>query len=446
MRLPSFLQFDCRSPFNQLAAFLLFNQFVIGAIAFLSAPRGWNTTDWHFTRNLFTVYGANDSWEPMTTAINQLAAEPDKPLYSTLVFEEGVKFQYPPMSLPPFQLVSYGVNAVTTDTARGFAAIACVCVVAIGILTAVILARSLERPLTPIMILVGLCAAATFYPLTKGVEIGQIQTWITLAFTAALFLAMTGRMRASGALVGAMCLIKPHYGLFVLWGVLRKEWGFVMSLLAVCIIASLVSVGLYGFNQHFDYLHALSYLSRHGETFFPNQSVNGILNRLVGLANPDVYSNLLFTQHTFPPFNLLVYAGTMLATLAFVATALVASRRAVPLSFGIMMLSITMASPIAWEHHYALILPIYAVAFGAMRDRPVTLRWLAGSYVLTSHLWLVTNIAYDTPANIVQSYLFFGALVLLVLLHWAAAGMTERPWITTTELVRRRLTRDRKML
>tara|TARA_R110002072_G_scaffold118583_5_gene250444 strand:- start:10512 stop:11852 length:1341 start_codon:yes stop_codon:yes gene_type:complete len=446
MRLPSFLQFDWRSPFNQLAAFLLFNQFVIGAIAFLSAPRGWNTTDWHFTRNLFAVYGADDSWGPMTTAINQLAAEPDKPLYSTLVFEEGVKFQYPPMSLPPFQLVSYGVNAVTTDPSRGFAAIACICVVAIGILTAMILARSLKRPLTPIMIFVGLCAAATFYPLTKGVEIGQIQTWITLAFTAALYLAMTGRMRTAGVLVGAMCLIKPHYGLFVLWGALRKEWGFVISLLAVCVIASLVSVGLYGFNQHFDYLHALSYLSRHGETFFANQSVNGILNRLYGLANPDAYSNLLFTPHTFPPFNPVVYAGTMLATLAFVATALVASRRVRPLSFSIMMLSITMASPIAWEHHYALILPIYAVAFGAIRDRPMALMWLAGSYVLSSHLWLVTNVLFDTPANIVQSYLFFGALILLVLLHWASAGLPERPWSATTGFVRQRLNRHRKAL
>ena len=103
-----------------------------------------------------------------------------------------------------------------------------------------------------------------------------------------------------------------------------------------------------------------------------------------------------------------------------------------------MMLSITMASPIAWEHHYGNMLPMYAVAFVALWERKGALIWLAVSYVLASHLWIVSNLVAGSPLNLLQSYLFVGAMILLVLMHWAAADCPDRPWRAFIARLRRK--------
>jgi|GEM_PF-471964 len=429
-RLTRFFDFDWRSPMALLVAFLTVNQLFFRAAACLTRPDSSFFSYCYVPRNALLLRGGDDSWRPMSAAIEKLAAEPETPLYSTLVFEEGTKFQYPPMSLPPYQAIRTGLESAAIDPNHGFATIGVLCAIGIGLISAWILSRGLKQPFNVLTVAAGLLAAFTFYPLTRGIEIGQIQLWLNFAFALSLYAAMSGRMRMSGALIGIMCLFKPHYGLFVLWAAWKREVGFIVALIAAGGAASLVSLAMYGFHQHFDYLNALSYLSRHGEAYFANQSVNGILNRWYSLADPALYNNLVFEHNRFPPFTPLVYGITMVATVTFVITALVTARRDMALSFAIMMMSITMASPIAWEHHYGMVIPMYALAVVALKDRRNALIWLAASIVLMSHPWFVTNFLATTPLNIVQSYLFAGAMILLVLLHWAAAGFPARPWVS----------------
>jgi hypothetical protein len=45
-----------------------------------------------------------------------------------------------------------------------------------------------------------------------------------------------------------------------------------------------------------------------------------------------------------------------------------------------------------------------------------TLPLLASAFVLTSHTLRATDALADTPWNVLQSYIFFGALVVLALL------------------------------
>ena len=49
----------------------------------------------------------------------------------------------------------------------------------------------------------------------------------------------------------------------------------------------------------------LRFIARHGEAFFANNSVNGIVNRLVFNG-----SNLDWEQHSFAPFHPVVYIAT----------------------------------------------------------------------------------------------------------------------------------------
>jgi hypothetical protein len=109
---------------------------------------------------------------------------------------------------------------------------------------------------------------------------------------------------------------------------------------------------------------------RHGEAFYPNQSMNGLLNRL--LFNG---SALQFDPSSLAPFHPWVYAGTCLSFIVLVLTALVApssvGERGGTVDFCVVALSITLAPSIAWEHHYGVLLPIYAAALPRFLERPV---------------------------------------------------------------------------
>jgi hypothetical protein len=90
--------------------------------------------------------------------------------------------------------------------------------------------------------------------------------------------------------------------------------------------------------------------------------------------------------------------------------------------FCTMALSITIASPIAWEHHYGILLPIFAVLLTSSLASRRRLVLIAASYVLISNFFPATNLLAPTVFNLAQSYLFFAALVVLILLHTARPG------------------------
>ena len=75
-----------------------------------------------------------------------------------------------------------------------------------------------------------------------------------------------------------------------------------------------------------------------------------------------------------------------------------------------------MASPIAWEHHYGVTLPIYAVMLATCLGDRSRLMWLGISYVLVSTYVPATNLLAASPLNLLQSTLFAGAIILLALL------------------------------
>ena len=87
------------------------------------------------------------------------------------------------------------------------------------------------------------------------------------------------------------------------------------------------------------------------------------------------------------------------------------------IDFCLIALSGTMASPIAWEHHYGITLPIFAVLLAGSIGDHRRLAWLAVAYVLVSTFLPITNFLAATPLNILQSSLLAGAMILLVLLH-----------------------------
>lgn len=277
----------------------------------LSQTYGWVT---------FKAGSIGDSWDVMKEALDWIRSHPDGGLYQAIFFEGSSKFQYAPTSLLPMAgLEALGIAPTAAFLNRVNWVFIAVTALAVSGLTDILLRRSggaMSGPMRLAAAVLAGGAVLAFYPVMMGYYLGQLQTWINMLFALACLAWALERRGAAGVAIGLICLLKPQFGLFLLWGLLRREWRFVIPLCAVGAGGLLVSVLLFGFRNHLEYLSVLGFLSRHGEAYWANQSMNGLLHRLVGNGTTEWDAN------GFPPFTPLVYSGSMIATLVIVALAL----------------------------------------------------------------------------------------------------------------------------
>ncbi len=179
---------------------------------------------------------------------------------------------------------------------------------------------------------------------------------------------------------------------------------------------------MFGIANHLDYLSVLQYLSRHGEAYHGNQSVNGVLNRwfFPDLSEP-------FSFHSFPPYQSFVYLGTLLSSALLIIAALFLRARQPDrggvLDFLTAALTFTIASPIAWEHHYGILPPIFVallfnlLALPSASPKRTLLTVLAAAYLLSATYVSFADLARGAWLDLFQSYLLFAGLATLWLLH-----------------------------
>lgn len=377
-----------------------------------------------------------DSWEPMEQAFEYTQSEHKKPLYSEIFFAEKTKFQYPLTSL----IIFYPLNIINNfiqqtsmswlGLLKGLSWILLALEIYILIQIFNFSLKSNIPQNTNYFSSFDLftrnalicCLALTFYPLLKAYTLGQIQDWINSLFALLIWCWMKEKKGISGVISGTMCLIKPQYSIILLWGLLRKQWSFTITFAITIFTGILAAILLFGVADTINYLSVLSFISKHGESFYPNQSINGLMNRLLFNGN-----NLQFTPHSFPPFNAWVYVGTTISSMTLISLALFqpkrTNRKGDITDLAIVALTCTIASPIAWEHHYGILLPIYAFLLPCLLKKQIfglaTFPYLCVSYILSSNYFSITQKLADAQfnLNIIQSYLLVGGIMVLICLY-----------------------------
>ena len=426
-----------------LLAFFLINALVLNAVIWTASPEPNKTTVLKHTMDVLKGEGGDDSWGAMQVALDHVAQLPDTPLYSKVFFTDHYRFQYPPsalfalsamLALDPARVQvtdAYEGPWPATNTIAGWLFIALTAAATAALLEVSLAAFRPDVDWQPWRIgrsLVVACLTLTFYPVVKAFTLGQIQVWINALFALSLLAWATGWKVPSGLLIGIISLIKPHYGLFLVWAALRREARFAGACAATILVGLAASVAVYGLANHLDYVRVLSFLSQHGEAYYPNQSVNGLLNRVMSIFDPQSYVNLDLPAGQFPPFTAWIWAGTVASSLLLLLFALVVplrwQRREPVLDLCLMAIACTMASPIAWEHHYGVALPVFAVLLAACLDNRLRLALAATCYVLMSTFVSAANLLAGTALNVFQSTLFAGALILLAVLASVAADVT----------------------
>lgn len=329
---------------------------------------------WHFQVH-------NDSWRFLIRASQEFRYPNPRPLYPRVLFYEGHKFQYPPTSLLITE-AGYAIERLfegrerSPEMLEGLNLLSWLAVFAIGWSSIQVLHRSRCAHEVPEVSArwvqdasVALLVSA-YAPLLWGYELGQVQTWLDALFAVALAMWLAGAMASAGMLLGLSALVKPQAGLVLLWGLVRGERRFALGFAATAIAGLLLSIALFGVRNHWDYLFVLSFIGSRGEAYAANQSLNGLLNRLL---HPSAAQATQFALHRFPDFDPRVYWGTALGSIALVAFAL--RRRPTgrsldgAIDLSLVLLAATLTAPIVWEHHYGFLIPVYALIAPPTRQR-----------------------------------------------------------------------------
>ncbi len=357
-----------------------------------------------------------DSWADM--AQGDLAwQQHSRALYETTFFQRGVRFIYPPTSL----LVFRAWKAASSVHLRPFVALKITLLLSLlgtwaaaaefffSLFPAAVVraSSSADRWKIRLILAVLIC---TFLPLINAFFLGQVQTLLNFLLVASALLWLRGRRVAPGILVGFFCWLKPQMALFLLWGLLRRQWSFAVSLASMLAIGLVLSLAIFGVHNTAEYLKVLQYLSRHGDALFTNQSLNGWLHRQMHIGSPVTW------VYGYPPYNRGIYLATLASSALLLGVALVipALRRwtATTLDFLLFAMATTMASPIAWEHHYGIFFLVFLMWMpAAFRNWSAFLAVLA-IYLLMTDNWAPLTLLMYTPWTFAISHVYFGGLLL----------------------------------
>jgi hypothetical protein len=350
------------------------------------------------------------------------------PLYETVFFQEHLKFIYPTSSLLVYGLAATmhwsGAGLIVALVWMSLAGILWLAgEVLLGVLDGSAVWGRWER--LQVRLLAALLAVF-FYPVVSGVSLGQIQTLLACLWMLSVLAWMRGRQAGAGVCLGLICAFKPTLAVFLLWAILRRQWRFLWAFAGTTAAIQGVAAGLFGWQNAVEYLRVLSFLGRHGEAFWPNQSVNGLLERW--LHNGDC---MRWSGMVYPPYNRAVFVGTMLSSGVLIGFGLwfpLARRwRDSAADFLLFGMLATVASPVAWVHHYSCFFPGCLYLLGSMLKARGLLPVGAGAcFLVLTNAWSMLAGFGETAWNPVLSYELYAGLGLMVAMVIWVDGRRDR--------------------
>lgn len=365
-----------------------------------------------------------DSWLPMMQSVDYFRAHPglpiyDAPLYDTLIYSLA-------SILPLWLLKHMGMGdamLLRLLAVTSWLALVGVAVLSLRMGQHLLAKRGVRldwQSVAAVFAAVLLC-----YPLLKGYALGNAQTFLSFGFTALLLLWSDEKERASGATAALLAFVKPQYALLLVWMVVRRKWNAAAAFVAIALLLLGLSCLVFGWNNNWDYLHVLAGLSRKAQSHFANQSMFGTLNRMIGNGE-----NLGYTPLVYTPYIRWIYVTTVATALLLVGAVLLfpwGKLRGSAGDLGAMGLVSVAASPMAWEHHYGIVPGVLAWIWFAYGSEQAKRPWVLGlaAFLTMNALLGFNRLAPFHGWNVLQSYMYLGALLLVGVLMRTARAVTR---------------------
>lgn len=411
---------------RKLALFLLLVLLFEGLLIAV-APRFHSGSVLRIAKDSLLLRAGNDSSYYMAQGDLAWRQHPNA-IYETAFFQRGIRFIYPPTSLllyrgwqaaawlhiPP----SAAMNAMLLLALLGTMAVA-------GEFLLRLLPKKTVLDSTPverwnIRALVALLAFV-FLPLINAYNLGQVQTLLNFLVMASVLLWLRGSRIPPAILIGLTCWLKPQMSLFLLWGLLRRQWSFAISLSITLLAGLLLSLAVFGWHNTAEYVQVHSYLSQRGDALATNQSLNGLLHRLMHVGSPVTWI------YGYPPYNRTIYLATIFSSAATLLLALfmpmLRHKARGTADFLLFAMATTMASPIAWEHHYGVFFLAFLLWMPRAWEQRKTFFLLLAIYCLMTDTWAPLASLMFTHGSFLISHVYFGGLALfLYTLIWFSPG------------------------
>ena len=358
-----------------------------------------------------------DSWTPMLGSVNYFLAHPGLPIYQAKLYDTLI---YPLTSILPLLAMK---RAGMPDAAvfRALMILSWIAVCAVVGLAVAIAARAIQQSSASSRLswqaaVATAIAAFFFMPITLAFSLGQAQIFLDLFFALLVLFWIEGRQRPAGIMMALLTMVKPQFGLLLLWAALRRRWNALVAAVITLAVGGVASVAAFGLRNNLDYLAVLAGLSRKAQSHYANQSMFGLLNRAIFNGE-----NLPYHPYVYPPFVPWVYYVTLATTAALMLLVLAypwRQRAGSMTDLAATSVVCVIATPMAWEHHYGIMLPIFVwLWFAVYRQGVGSVLWLATGWVLIADFLSPLNFFAPIPVvNVLQSYMYFGALLLLGLL------------------------------
>jgi len=367
-------------------------------------------------KHFFTFWQFTDSWGPMLGSVNYHLAHPNLPIYQAKLYDTLI---YPLTSiLPLLWMKRAGMSDAAVYRVLMIASwFAVWAVIGLAVAIAAQVMRNQVREKLSWQAILGTALGAFFFmPITLAFSLGQAQIFLDVFFAALVLFWIKRMERSAGVTMALLAMVKPQFGLLLLWAALRRKWSALVSGIIALAVGAAASIAGFGLRNNLDYLQVLSGLSRKAQSHYANQSMFGLLNRAIFNGE-----NLPYHPYVYPPFVPWVYYVTLATTAALIVLALAypwRQRAGSVADLGATGGVCVIATPMAWEHHYGVLLGIFVwLWFAVYRPGSGKAVWLAIAWILIADFLSPFNYFAPVPVlNVLQSYMYFGALVLLGLL------------------------------
>ena len=358
-----------------------------------------------------------DSWTPMLGSVDYFLKNPSLPIYQAKLYDTLI---YPLTSiLPLLWMRKAGISDAACFRILMFVswlAVVAVVAVAVAVAAAVVKRTGAGERLSGRAALATAFAAFFFMPITLAFSLGQAQIFLDLFFALLVLFWVQGKERPAGVMMACLAMVKPQFGLLLLWAALRKRWNALVAGVIALGVGGVLSVVSFGVRNNLDYIGVMSGLSRKAQSHYGNQSMFGLLNRAIFNGE-----NIPYHPYVYPPFVPWVYYVTLATTAVLVVFALAypwRERAGSMTDLGTIGVVCVIATPMAWEHHYGVMLTIFVwLWFEVYRRGYGRVVWLAIAWIMIADFLSPLNALSPYPVlNVLQTYMYFGALLLIGLL------------------------------